>query len=556
MSLFRNLQASFDTRKTHAFALRRAASVLRIALRKPQETAMHDLKFIRENPKAFDDALARRGLEAQSAAILALDEERRAVITRLQEAQARRNAASKDIGKAKGKGGDPALADKLMAEVAALKEKLAVGEADEKRLDEALRNALAVIPNLPAPDVPEGADEKGNVEVRRVGEPRAFDFAPKQHFEIGEALGLMDFEAAARMSGARFVVLKGPLARLERALAALMLDLHTGPEQAATAAGGKKSKGKAKDGGALTIGGYTEVNPPLLVKDDAMFGTGQLPKFGPDLFDSKINFYKTSNFVEPELSTLRSGWRDIKFTSDQARSEFEDAVKRNSEKFSYIYEDGTPVLSVSRDVWLIPTAEVSLTNLVRESVLAESDLPMRLTAHTPCFRAEAGAAGRDTRGIIRQHQFSKVELVSITTPEQSEAEHERMTACAEEVLKRLGLPFRTVVLCTGDMGFSARKTYDIEVWLPGQNAYREISSCSNCGDFQARRMANPAKPGEGARYRDSEGRLHYVHTLNGSGLAVGRTLVAVLENYQEADGSVRVPEALIPYMGGLDRIAV
>ncbi|MDX2264456.1 MAG: serine--tRNA ligase [Hyphomicrobiales bacterium] len=487
---------------------------------------MHDLKWIRENPAAFDAGLARRGLEAQSAAILALDEERRAVITRLQEAQARRNAASKEIGKAKGKGGDPALAEKLMAEVASLKEALAAGEARERELDEQLRQALAIIPNLPAPDVPDGVDEKGNVEVRRVGEPRPFDFAPKQHFEIGEALGLMDFEAAARMSGARFVVLKGPLARLERALAAFMLDLHTGPEQAIQAKGKGKKGGEGQGG---TIGGYTEVNPPLLVKDDAMFGTGQLPKFAEDLFN-------VSRILDPEI------WRrSVGKATDQETAL--TALKAIAEQLE------------NRDhYWMIPTAEVSLTNLVRESVLAESQLPMRLTAHTPCFRAEAGAAGRDTRGIIRQHQFSKVELVSITTPEQSEAEHERMTACAEEVLRRLGLPFRTVVLCTGDMGFSARKTYDIEVWLPGQNAYREISSCSNCGDFQARRMANPAKPGEGARYRDADGKLHYVHTLNGSGLAVGRTLVAVLENYQEADGSVRVPEALVPYMGGLDVI--
>jgi seryl-tRNA synthetase len=422
-----------------------------------------DIKWIRDNAEAFDEGLRRRGLAPQANALIALDDKRRATLTTLQDAQSRRNAASKEIGKAKG-AKDEATASRLMAEVAELKDKIAKGEGDERRLDAEIKAALEVIPNLPRADVPDGADETGNVEVRKVGTPGTFDFAPKQHFEIGEALGLMDFEAAQKISGARFVVLKGALARLERAIASFMLDLHTGEF------------------------GYTEVNPPLLVKDHAAYGTGNLPKFAEDLF-------KTTN-----------------------------------------------------DFWLIPTAEVSLTNLVRESIIDEAQLPMRMTAWTPCFRSEAGAAGRDTRGMIRQHQFSKVELVSITPPEKSLEEHERMTSCAEEVLKRLGLPFRTVLLCTGDMGFASQKTYDIEVWLPGQNAYREISSCSVCGEFQARRMDARFRPKDG-------GKPVHVHTLNGSGMAVGRTLVAVLENYQQADGSVTIPEALRPYMGGLTKIA-
>ncbi len=420
---------------------------------------MFDIKWIRENPEAFDAGLKKRGLAPQSAELIALDEARRAHVTKLQEAQARRNAASKEIGKAKA-AKDEALAEKLMAEVAALKDELAKGEEAERALDAKLRDALSVIPNLPLSDVPLGKDEKDNVEVRKVGAPPKLDFQPKQHFDIGEGLGLMDFATAAKISGARFVVLKGALARLERAIGAFMLDLHT------------------------TEFGYTENIVPLLVKDHAAYGTGNLPKFAEDLFQTVNGF------------------------------------------------------------WLIPTAEVSLTNFVREEILDEAKLPMRLTAQTPCFRSEAGAAGKDTRGMIRQHQFTKVELVSITTPEESLAEHERMTSCAEEVLKRLGLPFRTILLCTGDMGFASQKTYDIEVWLPGENTYREISSCSVCGDFQARRM--------NARYKPKGGKeTRFVHTLNGSGLAVGRTLIAVLENYQQADGSVIVPEALRPYMGGL-----
>jgi seryl-tRNA synthetase len=422
---------------------------------------MHDIKSIRDNPEIFDSGLAKRGLASQSAALIALDEERRALIARLQALQEHRNAASKEIGQAMGKG-DKAKADSLKAEVARIKDGMPAEEEALKAAEASLRNALAAIPNLPADDVPVGPDETANVEIRRHGRPKGLN-AAKQHFEIGEALGLMDFETAAKISGARFVVLKGALARLERALGNFMIDLHTREH------------------------GYTEINPPLIVRDETMFGTAQLPKFAEDQFHTT---------------------------------------------------DGR---------WLIPTAEVSLTNLVRESVVEEDALPIRVTAWTPCFRSEAGAAGRDTRGMIRQHQFSKVELVSITTPEQSGAEHERMTQSAEDVLKRLDLPFRTLTLSTGDMGFSARKTYDIEVWLPGQNAYREISSCSVCGEFQARRMD--------ARFRPKEGKgPRFVHTLNGSGVAVGRALIAVMETYQQADGSIAVPDVLQAYMGGMKKI--
>lgn len=466
---------------------------------------MFDIKWIRDNAEAFDDGLKRRGLAPQAAAVIALDDKRRATLTSLQEAQSRRNAASKEIGKAKASK-DEATAARLMAEVAELKDVIAKGEDDERRLDADIKSVLEVIPNLPRADVPEGADETGNVEVRKVGTPARFDFAPKQHFEIGEALGLMDFEAAQKISGARFVVLKGGLARLERALASFMLDLHTGEF------------------------GYTEVNPPILVKDQAAYGTAQLPKFAEDLFAATRLFSKKDKVEQfeqllsetPFGSPLRNLAKEIAGALDVA-----DAYDR---------------------LWLLPTAEISLTNLVREQIIDEAQLPMRVTAWTPCFRSEAGAAGRDTRGMIRQHQFSKVELVSITTPETSLEEHERMTGCAEEILKRLGLPFRTMLLCTGDMGFASQKTYDIEVWLPGQNTYREISSCSVCGDFQARRME--------ARYRSKDGgKPVHVHTLNGSGLAVGRTLIAVLENYQQADGSVIIPDALRPYMGGMTKIA-
>jgi seryl-tRNA synthetase len=474
---------------------------------------VHDIKWIRDNASAFDAALKRRGLEPLSEKLVALDDARKACLTQLQDAQGRRNAASKEIGKAKG-AKDEALASKLMAEVAALKETLASGEARERELDAEIKAALEVIPNLPRDDVPFGTDETGNVEVRKVGTPGTFAFAPKQHFEIGEALGMMDFESAQKISGARFVVLKGALARLERALGSFMLDGHTG---------------KATD----TLGGYVEHNPPLLVKDHSAYGTGNLPKFSDDLFSTQVADTVDIDLWDLAQSNLLS---DPNVVDPGPATVIAEVNRIRKER------------SKGSRLWLIPTAEVSLTNIVRDSILDEAQLPMRMTAWTPCFRSEAGAAGRDTRGMIRQHQFSKVELVSVTTPETSLAEHERMTGCAEEILKRLGLPFRTMLLCTGDMGFASQKTYDIEVWLPGQNAYREISSCSVCGDFQARRMD--------ARYRPKDGgKPVYVHTLNGSGLAVGRTLVAVLENYQQADGSVIIPEVLRPYMGGMGRLA-
>ena len=474
---------------------------------------MHDLKWIRENPQSFDDGLARRRLEPLSGAVLKLDEERRANTKALQDMQARRNAASKEIGKAKGKGGDPAKAEALMAEVGELKDKIAAGEKRERELDEQMKGLLAGMPNLLATDVPDGPDESANVELRKWGKPGNFKkagFEPKQHFELGEALGLMDFEAAAKISGARFTVLKGALARLERALGQFMLDVQTGDH------------------------GYTEVNPPLLVRDDALFGTAQLPKFSADLF--------RAGSIE-KLGLANEIFEVRKLLEEKLDAEDRDALITGLNQLS----EANSRLEEAFGRWLIPTSEVPLTNLVRESILAEADLPYRFTALTPCFRAEAGAAGRDTRGMIRQHQFYKVEMVSITAPDQSEAEHQRMTGCAEEILKRLDLPYRVVVLCSGDTGFASRKTHDIEVWLPGQNAYREISSCSNCGDFQARRMQ--------ARYRPTEGKdIQFVHTLNGSGLAVGRTLIAVMENYQQKDGSIRIPEALRPYMGGIERI--
>jgi seryl-tRNA synthetase len=421
---------------------------------------MHDIKWIRENPDAFDAALARRNMPASASDILAQDAELRALKTQLQEWQGERNARSKEIGAAKAKGED---AEAIIADVGRLKEQIKTGEEQEKAQGEALDAVLAALPNILDDDVPEGADEDANVEVATHGDPRSFNFEPKEHFELGEQLGMMDFDAAAKLSGSRFVVLRQGLARLSRALGAFMLDLQTGEH------------------------GYEEVQPPLLVRDDAVFGTGQLPKFAEDLF-------RTTN-----------------------------------------------------DMWLIPTAEISLTNLVREQIMAESDLPVRMTALTPCFRSEAGAAGKDTRGMIRQHQFDKVELVSIIREEDSEDELERLRGCAEAVLKALELPYRVMTLCSGDTGFSARKTYDLEVWLPGQGRYREISSCSNTGAFQARRM--------GARYRvEGEKQTRFVHTLNGSGLAVGRALIAVMENYQQEDGTIAVPAVLQPYMGGLEVI--
>jgi seryl-tRNA synthetase len=444
---------------------------------------MHDIKSIRDNPAAFDAALKRRGLEPLSASLLAIDERRRAAILASEQAQARRNSASKEIGDAK-KAKDDARAAKLMAEVAELKTTMPELEAATKAADEELAKELAAIPNLPLDEVPDGADEHGNVQHHVFGAVRNYAFAPKPHDDLGGALGYMDFEAAAKLSGARFVVLKKGLARLERAIGQFMLDLHTNEH------------------------GYTEINPPLLVRDDVMFGTGQLPKFEDDQF-----------------------W----------------AVK--GELLAAVDENTVGQLRKER-LGLIPTAEVPLTNLVRESILDDKELPMRLTALTPCFRAEAGAAGRDTRGMIRQHQFTKVELVSVTTPENSRDEHERMLACAEEVLRRLDLHYRVMTLCAGDMGFSAQKTYDIEVWMPGQGeggAYREISSCSVCGDFQARRMD--------ARYRGPDGKPRFVHTLNGSGTAVGRALIAVMETYQQEDGSIAVPDVLQPYMGGVKVIS-
>ena len=421
---------------------------------------MFDIKQICENPEAFDAGLRRRGLAPEAKELMALDTARREAVSEAQRIQTERNRLSREIGVRKRQGES---LDDLLAAVSSAKAEQTNADARAEAAENALQERLASIPNLPAPDVPDGLDESANVEIRRWGEPRRFDFAAKEHFEIGEALGLMDFARGAKLSGARFVVLTGLLAQLERALASFMLDLHTREF------------------------GYTEVSPPALVRDHVLFGTGNLPKFGEDLFRTTDGY------------------------------------------------------------WLIPTAEVPLTNLVADEILEDADLPMRSTAVTWCFRAEAGAAGRDTRGMIRQHQFTKVELVSISRPEESDQEHLRMTACAEEILRRLDLPYRVVLLCAGDMGFAARKTFDIEVWLPGQERYREISSCSNCGDFQARRMHS--------RYRrKAEKGTQFVHTLNGSGLAVGRTLVAVLENYQCADGSVEIPEVLRPYVGGADMI--
>ncbi|HTK13365.1 MAG TPA: serine--tRNA ligase [Xanthobacteraceae bacterium] len=465
---------------------------------------MYDIKWIRDNAAAFDRGLTRRGLEARSADLIERDEKRRAIITRLEQAQARRNAASKEIGEAK-KAKDDARAATLMAEVAEIKATMPDLEALEKTKSEELMHKLKDIPNAPQDDVPDGKDEHDNIEHHHFGAKREYAFTPKQHFELGEALGQMDFELAAKLSGARFVVLKKGLARLERALGQFMLDLHTGEH------------------------GYTEVNPPLLVRDEVMFGTAQLPKFQYDQFvSSRISV--RSDLLSEALANV-----DAEFEKQKRQGSIRDLINK-------VLEDAP----TKEDFWLIPTAEVPLTNLVRESIVDEAELPMRFTACTPCFRAEAGAAGRDTRGMIRQHQFTKVELVSITTPEQSADEHERMLACAEEVLRRLDLHYRVVTLCTGDMSFASRKTYDIEVWLPGQNMYREISSCSVCGDFQARRM--------NARYRGKERAVAPVHTLNGSGVAVGRALVAVMETYQQENGAIAVPDVLQPYMGGLKTI--
>jgi seryl-tRNA synthetase len=472
---------------------------------------MLDIKWIRENPEALATALLNRNWAADKAKaevdrLIALDEARRTQIVKVEEAQARRNAASREIGKAKAQK-DEDGAVRLMAEVAELKAFLGEAEERGRALDRELEEALAVIPNVPLPEVPVGPDEHANVEYRRSGTKPAMNSA-REHYELGEALGMMDFEAAAKLSGSRFVVLKRGLARMERALGQFMLDLHT------------------------TEHGYEEIQPPLLVRDEVMFGTAQLPKFVDDQFLAT----RTINRTELLHDALRHAVPEDRTAFMTGEIDLEALVDRTLER-----------APLKEDFWLIPTAEVPLTNLVRESVLAEEELPKRFTALTPCFRAEAGAAGRDTRGMLRQHQFDKVELVSITTPEQSKDEHERMLASAEAVLKRLDLHFRVMILSTGDMGFGSQKTYDIEVWLPGQGTYREISSCSVCGDFQARRMQ--------ARYKPKEGKANrHVHTLNGSGVAVGRALIAVMENYQNPDGSISVPAALRGYMGGVERV--
>jgi seryl-tRNA synthetase len=472
---------------------------------------MYDIKWIRENPEAFDRGLQRRGLEGQSQHFISLDERRRSIIQVLEKWQADRNTASKEIGEAK-RAKDEGRVATLMAKVAEAKTAIATLEGDLKKVEDDLHKALADIPNTPADDVPDGADASGNVEHHVVGNKRNYAFAPKQHFELGEALGQMDFELAAKLSGARFVVLQKGLARLERALGQFFLDVHTSKPH-----------------------GYTEVDPPLMVRDDAMFGTAQLPKFAGDQFHA----YTEEVHRRHAMETFETVWN---LALDYAQKHSIDAARRQK-----AHEIGFEYRHNPDRKWLIPTAEVPLTNLVREQIVEEDKLPLRFTACTPCFRAEAGAAGKDTRGMIRQHQFTKVELVSITTPDKSKDEHERMLACAEEVLKKLDLHYRVVTLCTGDMGFAAQKTYDIEVWLPGQGAYREISSCSNCGEFQARRMD--------ARYKGKDGKVKgHVHTLNGSGVAVGRALIAVMETYQQDNGAIAVPEALKPYMGGLTKI--
>jgi seryl-tRNA synthetase len=468
---------------------------------------MHDIRFIRDNAAGFDAGLARRGLPAQAADLIALDEQRREAVTAVQVAQSRRNEASKLIGAAMAKG-DREGAEAIKAEVAALKEEMPALEARADELAAQLKAALEIIPNLPGADVPDGAGEEDNVEVSRWGTPREFDFTPKEHADIAPALG-MDFETGARLSGARFTFLRGGMARLHRALGQFMLDVQTGEH------------------------GYAECNPPVLVKDEAMYGTDKLPKFAEDSF-------KTYSTAPADIESMNErGEKVLDF--NQAPTHF--VVPAHG--LSNPLDDDVSLEAIVPGHYLIPTSEVSLTASVMGELLDESALPMRLTALTLCFRSEAGAAGRDTRGFIRQHQFEKCELVSIVRPEDSEAEHQRMTRAAETILERLNLPYRKLLLCTGDMGFGARKTYDLEVWLPGQGAFREISSCSNTGDFQARRM--------NTRYRVAgEKRTEFVHTLNGSGLAVGRTLVAVIENYQNADGSVTVPEVLKPYMGGVE----
>lgn len=502
---------------------------------------MHDIKAIRENPDFYIERWSHKLKDEAGqkvASILEADQALRAAQTAFQTAQSRRNEASKQIGQAKAHK-DEAKAQSLMAEVEALKTEIATAQTDQDTHAETLKTLLSALPNLPQEDVPLGDDEAGNVEVRKWGTPTQLGFEPKDHADLGEALRLMDFEAAAKMSGARFVVLKGQLARLERAIGQFMLDVQTSEH------------------------GYTEVNPPVLVRDHALYGTGQLPKFEEDLFKTNSfdferynadisNVHSEMNFAGPMtanelVKNIASMGGDEAVISNALYGYTLEIVEREISKANAKIHKIRENSDYSKNHYLIPTAEVSLTNLVREAITAEEELPLRLTALTNCFRAEAGSAGRDTKGMIRQHQFQKVELVSITTPEQSALEHDRMVDCAETILKKLELPFRTMLLCTGDMGFGARKTFDLEVWLPSQNTYREISSCSNCGDFQARRMdARCRKTGEkGTRF---------VHTLNGSGLAVGRTLVAIMENYQQADGKIAIPAVLQPYMGGLKTI--
>ncbi len=499
---------------------------------------MLDIRWIRENPKALDTALQNRGAEPESARLIQLDEERRAAVQKLQEMQTRRNAASKEIGQAKAQK-DSLRAEALMAEVAALKDRMAAAQEEERAAEKALNDALAAIPNVPLPDVPVG-DETANKEIRTWGDPRRVNWA-KEHFELGEALGQMDFEVAAKLSGSRFVVLKKQLARMERALGQFMLDLHTEEH------------------------GYTEVQPPFLVRDDALFGTGQLPKFEQDqFFVDRIGFFEAQQYAmaladfssneEQRRTAMQSGSKEIISAwnaYEAASTERAPPFPREIVDYYFVKYAAAQLAEQHRGVrrlGLIPTAEVPLTNLVRESILSEEELPLRVAALTPCFRSEAGSAGKDTRGMLRQHQFDKVELVSITTPDKSLEEHERMTMCAEEVLKRLDVAYRVIVLSTGDMGFGAQKTFDLEVWLPGQKMFREISSCSVCGDFQARRMQ--------ARFKGKNDKNpRFVHTLNGSGVAVGRALIAVMETYQNEDGSITVPDALRPYMRGVEKIA-
>ena len=484
---------------------------------------MHDIAAIRSEPERFDAALARRGDQPAAQRLLALDTDRREAATRLQEAQSRRNEASKAIGAAMGQG-DTAKAEALKAEVGELKRTMPDMEEAERAASLALHDALAVLPNLPADDVPGGSDESDNVELAVIGEPPQFDFEPREHADIGPALG-MEFETGAALSGARFTFLRGDIARLHRALAQFMLDQHT------------------------RSNGYTECNPPVMVNDAAMYGTDKLPKFADDSFRTSVTINDaTLGRMVDELMEIIFKRSAIKVSASERtiRSVSEAGYPELRHRMIETYGQATRS-DKSNLRWLIPTSEVPLTASVAGHILPDLAEPMRLTAHTLCFRSEAGAAGRDTRGFIRQHQFEKVELVSICRPEDSEDEHERMTACAEGVLRELGLPYRKMLLCTGDMGFGARKTYDLEVWLPGQSAYREISSCSNTGDFQARRM--------NTRYRPDGGKkTAFVHTLNGSGLAVGRTLVAVMENFQQADGSVKVPSVLAPYMGGVTAV--